>query len=68
MPLECWTDDTPDEVVAKIAVLAAPHPDAQDIAARVAGAIGVAESAADREGIFWAVRTLLGSSPAAGPC
>jgi class 3 adenylate cyclase len=52
-------DDSPDEVVRKIAALTAPHPDAEDVATRVAGAIGATESPSDREGIFWAVRTLL---------
>ena len=52
-------DDSPDEVVRKIAALAEPHPDAEDVATHVAGAIGASESPSDREGIFWAVRTLL---------
>jgi predicted ATPase/class 3 adenylate cyclase len=52
-------DDSPEQVMAKIAALAEPHPDAQDVAERISGAIGVSDSSSDRDGIFWATRTLL---------
>ena len=53
------SDDASEVAVAKLAALAAPGPDTDDIAAGVAAAIGVSEHASDRERIFWAVRTLL---------
>jgi predicted ATPase/class 3 adenylate cyclase len=61
------SDDLPGAVAAKIAALAGPGPNADDIAAGVAAAIGVSEHALDRERIFWAVRTLLRSMAARRP-
>ena len=56
-------DDEDDVATAtgKIAALLAGEPEAGEVAERIAGAIGLFESATDREGIFWATGRLLGA-------